>query len=233
MKRNHALGIFLGLLAILTLLGAEEKWRTRPFTTWSEGDAKKILNGSQWAKIGDLTSYRASARMSPSGKAGSAGGMAGGRGGDSSIGGENLQRNIPFRLIWYSLIPRQASTRIIQLQKNLSDEETTRLAEEDKPPGQWKFILITGATRGGGRGILEQLQETSLLIREDGEKLGASTVEPLRSGAINFYFPMEKDGKAFLTESMKEFRFETQIGDLMLGQKFKIQDCLVDGKLMP
>ena len=231
MKKLEIFRFIVPLLVLTSLLAAEEKWKSKPFTAWSEGEAKKVLNSSPWVKLGDLTSYRQSARMSTSGRAGSAGGAAGGR--SDPLGGENLQRNIPYKLIWYSLVPRQASTRLIQLQRNLSDGEAKELVQQDRPGALWKFILITAATRGGGRGILEQMQETSVLIRDDGERIAAAKIEPLVNGPVNLYFPMERDGKPFLLETTKEFRLETQIGDLTLNSKFKIQDCLVEGKLAP
>lgn len=66
------------LLAFVLGLYAEDFWKTKPYTEWTEKEIKRVLTNSPWAK-------EVSAPM-PGGSGGGAGG-GGGRGGGRKGGG--------------------------------------------------------------------------------------------------------------------------------------------------
>lgn len=214
--------VFTGMLA--AAMGAE-KYLSRPFTEWSQGDVKKILNTSPWSKLGDLTFEQRSRRSGAN-----EGNIAAGGRSDTGIGGDNPLNSVGYVLIWYTRIPRLATIRLTQLQQGLSAADAEKAAAA--PPEQaWRFILQSRALVRIDPLMLREAQSKTQLVRDDGARLAVAEVMPAQ-GVLNLVFPLEgADGRPFLTEQIKKFTFESSVNGAPVRARFNVADCLVDGKL--
>lgn len=208
-----------------SLVFAADDWKTKPFTQWSQGEAKKITTNSPWTKIGDVLYEAQLQRSQGRVNAQNLG----------NLGGDNPNRAVPFQLTWYTKIPRQASCRQLQLIQKFSDEEAARMVEQDKPKDQWKFIFKSSLAMAVRQQADDAAQAITFLKRDDGVKLQVAQIEdPPGSGYVNYLFPMYlPDGSAFINDSTKEFSFETRVRGSLVRAKFKVADCRLNGLLEP
>jgi len=204
---------------------AAEDWKAKPFTQWNQGEAKKIITNSPWTKIGDVLYEAQLQRSQGRVNAQNLG----------NLGGDNPNRTVPFQLTWYTKVPRQASCRLLQLDKKFSDEEAGQMVERDKPKDQWKFIFKSSLAMSVRQQADEEAQAITFLKRDDGVKLQVAQIEdPPGSGYVNYLFPMNlPDGSAFIADGTKEFSFETQVRGSLVRSRFKVADCRLNGLLEP
>ena len=195
-----------------------EKYLSKPYFQWTEGDVKSILNRSPWVKQGEF-SFDTGASASVYSK---------GRDYEKTKADEKaLVRYVPYKLTWYTKIPRLAAIRSRQLQKLISSEEAARFAEAI-PEEAWRFAL---ESRSLGQMSIEEAEKTTRLVRGDNASLPVQRVTGDRQ-IMYFLFPLQgPDGKPFLTEQTKKFTFETKAMGNVMRHSFNVADCLVDGKL--
>jgi hypothetical protein len=215
--------ILIFVLAASVALTAE-KYLSKPYTEWTENDVKNILTRSPWVKAGEL-SVDTGARAS----AGTSKGPANERTKEQEKAGEAL-RYVPYKVVWYTKIPRLAAIREKVLQKAMTQEDAAKYAQA-QPEDAWRFALESQLL---GRMSPEKIQEadkTTKLVRDDGAAVEVQKVIPGRQ-MMYFLFPLNGgDGKPFLTEQTKKFTFETEVLGSLTRQSFKVADCLVNGKL--
>jgi hypothetical protein len=139
-------------------------------------------------------------------------------------------RYVPYKLIWYTKIPRLAAIREKVLQKALSPENAAKYAQA-QPEDAWRFALESQMLGRLSPERIVEAEKSTKLVRDDGANVQAQEITGGRQ-MVYILFPLvDTDGKPFLTEQTKKFTFETEILGSLMRHSFKIADCLVDGKL--
>ena len=214
----------LALMLAVSVALTAEKYLLKPYSEWSANDVKNILSRSPWVKSGEL-SIDTGARPSVGGTGGPPNQVTR----DQQKAGEAL-RYVPYKLIWYTKIPRLAAIRERVLQGSLTPEDAAVHAQA-QPEEAWRFALESQLLSRISPDGIQEATKTTRLIRDDGAAIEAQKIQAGRQ-MVYFLFPLPgADGKPFLTEESKKLTFETKALGSLMRHSFKISDCLVNGKL--
>jgi hypothetical protein len=258
-RKTSGLACLLGFLSVA--LWAKDFWEEKPFTSWSQKEALRILSDSPWGKIQHMTllsgepvvgEARDPARNVPP-LTSPSGGRAEGTGEvrtdpsagrNAPVGGispgysgepESATRSIPFQVTWYSSIKvRQAIGRLGQLEAGVPTEQVNSFVQQ---PMENYIIAVSGPLmKPLEQASLESLRGKSFLISKKikNKKLEMKEyVSPKerKDGLALFTFPRELDGKPSLDAGDEEVQFVADLAGLQIKTTFKLSKMMTDGKL--
>jgi hypothetical protein len=239
------------ILALLAMvLSAADFWISKPFTEWSEKDARRLIDNSPWAK-----QLGAGANAMPNNNggngrrgnptmidpdnagAGPAGditdaGAAGGRRGHGGADDVNTQETTTLVIRWQSALPvKQALVRI----KYGSEAGTAPSAKKFLETDDNVYVIaVTGLTDAMMRGLPEKikqdLKERTTLSAKGKENIAPSDVQITRVGRVSdvyFLFPKTTP----FTVDDKDIDFAARFPTTFVRQRFHVKDMVVNGKL--
>jgi hypothetical protein len=259
MRKITGLTCLLGVLPVA--LWAKDFWEEKPFTSWSQKEALRILSDSPWGKIQHITlpssEWDLDGVTTPSGNVpppiSSPEGGAVGRTGDvqgepssgrnapgarvPAYGGEpgSVSRSVPFQVTWYSSAKvRQAIGRLGQLAGGVSTEQINSFVQQ---PVENYIIAVSGQLmKPLEQTTLESLKGKTFLISKKvkNKKLELKEyVSPKdrKDGLALFTFPRELEGKPSLDAADEEVQFVAELAGLQIKTTFKLAKMMTDGKL--
>jgi hypothetical protein len=241
--------------AAVVLLAADEPWKDKPFSGWTEEDAKQVLTQSPWAKSVDAEFDRSAAqndrRRSGGGGMGRGGGIGiggvgiglpggigGGRRGGGNPGGGGYPgggQGGPNR--GPSAEGRQTPTLQVRWESALPVREAELKARETNAPtvGESHYaIAVYGVPKRFAspdeKGLAGRLKKQAALKREGKKDLKPSSVEVLQredGPVIVYLFPRSNE----ITRQDKRVGFDARVGALRFNVPFYVDDMLCAGKL--
>lgn len=241
-----ALALFLA-----SPLAALAQWNKKPYTEWSEKEAKKVLEDSPWSQNQTFSDTSRNASTTTS------------RGGTQSAIADVI--NVTFQMRFFTAKPvRQAVSRSMELQSKgeLPDQLAARLkalATADFPD----YIIVTVTCNGDrasnmlseAKSLLQKLSTGTLknstyLVTKGGERVFLQEYQPPQNDGLGarFVFPRLVNGKPFITPESNEILFHSELGGssqlngtlansdvarnaFTLNTRFKVKDMMFDGKL--
>jgi len=247
-------------VAGLTLVAlAADFWDEKPFTAWSEKEARRVLSDSPWSKTvqvpltdgaTDLEKGKEPPRgvppVSPQPGGGTTGdpdhrnpssspGIPGAAGGAADAAAGNGVWSAPFQVAWYSASTvREAIGRLGQLQGKISEEQLKGFVQG---PAQDYVVAVSGP-------LMRPFEETGLpglkgktfLIskRNKHKKLEVKEyVSPKdrKDGLALFLFPRTTEGQAKLEIGDEEVQFVSEVAGLRIKTAFELSKMVVQGRL--
>jgi hypothetical protein len=232
--------ILLGLIpcSAILLIAAEPVWKEKPIASWTEDDARQILENSPWAKVvvAGIARQRSESELREGGRMGQPNGV-GYDGvqdkkrplseeiGNPLIAGKPLPSNHPgIRLLvrWESALPVRAAEL-----KAHQDPPPTR-------PGDGYSIAVYGVPASFAKGdpisLGKPLRESAALKREGEKDVPPSRVEVFElenSVVVAYLFPLSAEiGKKDVV-----VEFSALIGRLQVSQHFLLDAMQLQGKL--
>jgi hypothetical protein len=250
-------GIPFGLAGLTLMTLATDFWEDKPFSAWSEKEARRVLSDSPWSKtvrvpLSDGTtdlqrgkeppSSLPPASPQPAGGApdlrrnpSSSGGVPGTVGTGDAVGAGNGLWSAPFQVSWYSSSTvREAIGRLGQLQGNTSEEQLKAFVQG---PVQDYVVAVSGPLmRPFEESGLADLKGKTFLIskRNKHKKLEVKEyVSPKdrKDGLALFLFPRTTEGQAQLDIGDEEVQFVSEVSGLKIKTVFKLSRMVVQGKL--
>jgi hypothetical protein len=232
--------ILLGLIpwSAILLIAAEPVWRDKPIASWTEDDARQILENSPWAKVvaAGIARQRSESELREGGQMGQPNGVGYDGVQDKKrslaeeIGnpltvGKPLPSNHPgIRLLvrWESALPVRAAEL-----KAHQDPPPTR-------PGDGYSIAVYGVPASFAKGdpisLGKPLRESAALKREGQKDVPPSRVEVFElenTVVVAYLFPLSAEiGKKDVV-----VEFSALIGRLQVSQHFLLDAMQLQGKL--
>jgi hypothetical protein len=250
------------LLGVLTVtLWAKDFWEEKPFNSWTEKEALRILSDSPWGKIQHVNLVSSEwdggqvnnpvgnipPRTTPpaGGRAGETGDVQGDPSSGRNVPGEGVpggygetgsaSRSVPFQVSWYSSVKvRQAMGRLGQLQSGVSAEQVNSFVQQ--PVGDYIIAVSGPLMKPLEQASLESLRGKSFLFSKKvkNKKLQLKEyVSPKerKDGLALFTFPREVEGKPSLAAADEEVQFVVEPAGLQIKTNFKLAKMMTDGKL--
>jgi len=200
--------VVCGVAALAALALADEPWNKREFQSWTQEEARKILNDSPWGKVvATRVEYVKDADISH----------------ETDRGSKRMERGDPrgsdfATVVWWSArTPRRAFLRLFQLSGNeLKPEQIEQFAEAAKPNLQ---IALFGGGRMvdiSGKLTLEELRQGAWLDHPRlKQRIAPVNVEVVKSGQrvdrIIFEFPRELNGQPVVADDEKRIVFKWKL----------------------
>jgi len=230
----------LGLILSCVTLVAQDAG-IKPFGQWTDEDARKILTASPWAKGNTATITRrlTEDQLRDGGQMGQPHGIGydgvdpkdsgpkvspnilTGPGGDDRSA-RSLPRPIQLTVIWESALPvRLAKTKLRAPEFTTLDGEGYRIAVYGVPDGDFK---------GDPKALGKPLRDLAVLKRASQKdvKAVAAEVYKMDDGPVVLYlFPPSAE----ISRNDRLVRFEAQIGRIVVGQTFNLDEMKYLGKL--
>jgi hypothetical protein len=228
----------LVLIAVPTSLSAQ--WNKKPYTEWSEKEARKLLENSPWAQT------QVFADTSSEFKTGPARGALGT--GDNSSGDYSAhQLNIRMRLLSAKPV-RQAFARIVTLMQKGQmtpqlDSQLKAFATQDFPD----FIIISldcDAKESKTefrefKALMDNrttadLKSNTYISGKGGERVYIAAYQPPKNDNLGakLIFPRLVNGEPFITAGSDEIHFYSEFSTkYVLNMRYKVKDMSADGKL--
>jgi hypothetical protein len=227
-------GLILVAVSGILLLAADQPWKDKPVTDWSDGDARQILSDSPWAKsVAPKIDRPSSGQRGPRvgvGRGGVGVGLGGRGGGMGRVprGGSESSRessagaapNLTVR--WESALPVQ------EAQLKIRNADAPTVSEDD-----YTIAVLGLPSRivGSDPGVLESQLKHEGELRREGQKSIRSTdarVLPRDDGLIIlFQFPRSKE----ITPGDKAIEFHARIGAFDIDQSYDLADMIYTGRL--
>jgi hypothetical protein len=209
------------------------QWNKKPYTEWSEKEARKVLNDSPWGQtqsVTDTSQMTGQARM------------------DSGQSRVAEVFNISLRIRFLSARPvRQALGQLMQIKNG--EKMSAQLAAQIKAFAAADFpdyIVITVTTESDkASSQLQQTQQSfykrttgelknNTYLLADGKRLFIKEYQPPGSDGFGarYIFTRLLDGKPFITPETKDILFHSEPGgSAILDMRYKVKDMMFDGKL--
>jgi hypothetical protein len=225
--------------AMLLLVGAiavSAQWSKKPYTEWSDKEARKLLDDSPWGQTQVVSN---TSRMFNTGP------------GTGVSGGppvEGSADHLNFRIRFLSAKPiRQAFSRIIQI--NHKDDMNDQLAAQIKAFAAGEFpdyiVIAVDVDSTETKGQLQratsvlqtrttaELKNNTYLVGKGGQRLFLEEFQaPKKDGlGARFIFPRVVEGKPFISEESGEIKFVSDLSGFVLNTRFKVKDMMFNGKL--
>jgi hypothetical protein len=239
-----------GLICLVLVLAcATFAQKTKPWTEWSEKDAKKILNDSAWGQTqteetGSQPTQTSAISSTTAAKertvrdAGAAATSA--QSGEST--GSPASVHYYVRLLTAKPV-RAAFVRMIELQGASAERMAELRPFVDRDFGD--YIVVTISLEGDRKRAMPvqqalmtaeaaTLKESTYLERKDGTRVNLFQYRaPGQDGlGAKFVFPRTLDGKPFIDAGSGELRFGTELGKgIKISRRFKVSEMMYDGKL--
>jgi hypothetical protein len=206
-----------------SVLVAADFWEEKPFMSWSDKDAAKMLRDSPWA---DEVAVALPPRLPVPQEVGATGGRGGGRGGGDGFGAD--PRRIVMQVSWRSALPvRQALVRAQTGEGGEVSEGNQEFLELETP---YYVVGVLGVPPQFGRTPLEQIKTESFLQRKDKPPIPADDVT-FQQGQSGLLMLVAFPRSAGVTVEDKDVEFVTKLGDFGIKKKFKLKDMVFQGKL--
>ena len=225
--------------AILLAAGAiavSAQWNKKPYTEWSDKEARKLLEDSPWGQTQTVSN---TSRMFNTGP------------GTGVSGGppvEGSADHINFRIRFLSSKPiRQAFSRVIELSHR--DDMNDQLAAQIKAFAAGDFpdyiVIAVDVDSTEQKGQLQralsllqnrttaELKNNTYLALKDGQRLFLQEFQPPKKDGLGarFIFPRLVEGKPFISEESGEVKFVSDLSAVTLNARFKVKDMMFNGKL--
>lgn len=239
-------------LSVALLMAADQPWKDKQVSDWTDADAKLILTGSPWAKAVkpavEPAAQRAPARsvLMPRMRPGVYGYPAGGYPGSYPAGGyppgSYPSGSYPTSQPAPAPAPPAAQPPELTLrwESALPIREAVMKARDPNAPtiedGYYALVVYGVPTRMVD--VESKTLDTKLkglaTIRRDGQKdLKPARVLVLQrnSGPVFVYLFARGKNKPVIKADDKRLDFEAQIGRLKFGESFFLEDMVFEGKL--
>jgi hypothetical protein len=212
----------------------------KPWTEWSDKDAKKILNDSGWGQTQTETDT-SEMFFTPTTQA-----RAANNSNLSTEGATNQATTVKYRIRFFSSRPvREALVRSIELQQSLDKPTAERLHNWAQIPSTDAIILTvtfeSNDQRFSGKvlqafnsGNTATLKNVTFLERKDGKRLFLQEyVPPGKDGfGARFIFTRSVDGQPFISSDAGEVRFYSEVGKTAkVNMRFKVSEMMYNGEL--
>lgn len=238
--------ILLLLPGLAIFVWAADFWLSKPYTDWSEKDIQKIETNSPWSKqvtlslggnAGGPDTGRAKRGGSGSGGDLDSTGGSGGGGRSSNppeVGGgvvPGAGASMSVVVSWRSAL---AFREAVAKDKFGAEAATSADAKKivDNEPNAY-LVMISGlpdrAVRGNDKMKESLLQNTSLIVKGK-SPIQASDVQTggnEQKAVVVFMFPKT----APISLDDKDVEFSTNLGSIIVKQKFHLKDMMFNGKL--
>jgi hypothetical protein len=241
MKVSNRVLILSATAVLIALpLSLSAQWNKKPYTEWSEKDAKKLLENSPWAQTQIFSDTSSEFKTGPA-----RGGL--GTGDNSSGDYSTHQLNIRMRLLSSKPV-RQAFARIVTLMQKGQmtpqlDAQLKAFATQDFPD----FIIISldcDAKESKNefrefKALMENrttadLKHNTYITGKGGERVYIEAYQPPKNDNLGakFIFPRLVNGEPFITASSDEIHFYSEFSTkYVLNMRYKVKDMMADGKL--
>jgi len=235
LTRILASGILASLLLCPIVTSAQ--WNKKPYTEWSEKDAKKVLENSPWARAETFTDANSMFRSRQA-----EGPLTG------TIGTPQAALHVIFRIRFLSAKPvRMAVKRMTELK--YKEEVPAQLATdlENFVNGEFKELIVVvvnvdsdqqGPNVSQAIGLLQTTSTAAIkndtFLQVGKERVFLQEYQTPRSDGLGarFIFPRLVDGKPFITPESKDIRFVAELSPThKLDERYKIKDMMYEGKL--
>ncbi len=258
-KAVKKIAVLLLLLLPIPLVVAQKKYK--PWTTWSEKDAQKILDDSPWGQT-QIDTDLSEMFYSPTSQSGGGGGAMGGRGGAApststtgsgtdegrdTRGAYNRAVALNLRIRFLTALPiRQAFARTILLRQQSPsaglEKQLMEFVERDF--GDWIVVAVNydstdqrlsgPALQMFGSATSGTLKNATYLETKDGRRNFLADYQPPSNDGLGakFFFARTVEGESFIRANSGDVRFYSEVGKkLKLNMRFKIADFMYDGAL--
>jgi hypothetical protein len=158
-------------------------------------------------------------------------GESGGRGSKAS---PNPSYSTPVYVTWNSRIVREAVVRKAMLEAPDTPKEQIDKALNYRP--QFLEIFVNGPVLGRGRGAgsgeaVAAFKEKAFLQKKNKQKVALADFVMAGNNSLTLLFPLEVDGKAWITPDDKEITLGIRIGEGDYKFVFKLANMVVNGNL--
>jgi hypothetical protein len=230
----------LGLIpcSAILLIAAEPVWRDKPIATWTEEDARQILENSPWAKtvVAGIARRRTESELREGGQMGQPRGV-----GYDGVQDKKrpLAEEIGNPLIVGKPLPSTAPSirLLIRWESALPVRAAEFKAHENPPPtlsDDGYSIAVYGVpasfAKGDPTSLGRPLMESAALKREGKKDVRPSRVEVFQlenSVVVAYLFPLSAE----IGKKDEVIEFSALIGRLQVSQHFLIGDMQFQGKL--
>ena len=234
--------VILSALALLLVspLSLSAQWSKKPYTEWTEKEARKLLDDSPW---GQTQVFSDTSNEFGRGIARGAAGT-----GDTTSGDYSAHYlNIRIRLLSAKPV-RQAFSRLIELmQKNAMNPQLNAqlkaFATQELPD---YIIVVVDADAKETKNELREfrslldtrtiadLKNGTYLSGTGGERVYVAEYQPPKKDNLGakFIFPRLLNGKPFITPDGDEIHFYSRLSrKYILNMRYRIKDLMYNGKL--
>ena len=234
---------------------AEDFWKIKPYTEWTEKELKKMLTNSPWAK-------EVAAGMQPGAGGGGGGGMSkggggrkgggggggmggggegggegggggmGGGGGGMGGGGGGGAPAIMAKIRWQTALPVKQA--LVKMKFGAETATSTQAQQLLTSADDVYLIVVEGlpqrmAQMGGAR-LQENLKKSTMLKRGDKPPIMPMKIEVgVADKMVLVYYAFPKTDSIALED--KEVEFISKVGPMEFKKKFKLADMVMAGKL--
>jgi hypothetical protein len=251
-----SLGVFLFSGAVA--LWAADFWQTKPFTSWDQKEAQKVLTDSPWAKrvsislptgqqSGGKGGGRGGRGGGPAGESADPGisgggtpgiaenaGRGGGGGGFGAGGGDTGVTQAPSLALLVSLrsaLPlREALAKLKYGAEAGTSPEAKKLVEDKQ---EYYIVSVAGLpvyVQPHDDDDKKRILTQTLLSVKGKDPLTAAGVQFAMDGRnVDAYFLFPRTTE--FTANDKEVEFDTKVGGLAIKDRFNLKNMVINGKL--
>lgn len=228
----------LVLIAVPTSLSAQ--WDKKPYTEWSEKDARKLLENSPWAQTQTFVDTSNEFKTGPA---------RGGLGTGDTTSGDYSSHSLNIRMRLLSAKPvRQAFARIVAIMQKGQmtpqlDAQLKAFATQDFPDfiivsldcdakesknefREFKSLMDTRTTT--------DLKNNTYISGKGGERVYIAAYQPPKNDNLGakLIFPRLLNGEPFITASSDEIHFYSEFSSkYILNMRYKVKGMTAEGKL--
>jgi hypothetical protein len=223
------------VLALAATASAQKKMK--PWTEWSERDAKKILEESPWAHTQTETDT-SEMFFNPTSQSG--GGSSAGR---SERGAFNQAMNLNYRIRFLSAKPiRAAFARTMAAKQPAMADAMKDFVERDFKDYIVIAVTFDAVDRRVEGPVMQIFQAANLgvlkndtfLETKNGKRLFIAQYSPPNPQdglGAKFIFPRQVDDEPFITPASGEVRFYSEVGkNVKLNMRFKVADMMFEDR---
>jgi len=240
MKLSNRILILSALVMLIAFpISLSAQWNKKPYTEWSEKDAKKLLENSPWAQT---QIFSDTSNEFGTGRRGVAGATD-----ENSVDYSSHHLDIRIRLLSAKPV-RQAFARIITLMQKgqVSEQLAAQLKGfATKDASDYIAISIDCDTKESKSEVREfkalldnrtlaDLKTNTYISGKGGERVYIAAYRPPSSDNLGaqLIFPRLINGAPFITPDSEEIHFYSEISTkYILNMRYKVKDMTFDGKL--
>jgi hypothetical protein len=225
--------------AVVVLAAADPSWKSKASHTWTQDDARQILNDSPWAKTVKVTVMRLQTEdeRREGGKMGQEHGV--GYDGIEQKGSSlKLPTSVPDLFKIDSTVrPEQSVTLLLRWESALPVRVAELKSHVVEPPtleGDGYSLAVYGipgrSFKGDPKSLGNPLKQQAFLKREGKKDVKPSSVEVFQLGdglVIVYLFPLSAE----ISPNDRRIEFEARIGRVGIRQFFNVEEMQFQGRL--
>lgn len=237
---NRILVLCATLVLIAVPISLTAQWNKKPYTEWSEKDAKKVLENSPWAQTQVFSDTSNEFKTGPA---------RGALGTGDNTSGDYSTHALNIRLRLLSAKPvRQAFARIVTIMQKGQmtpqlDSQLKAFATQDFPD----FIIISldcddKESKNEFREFkalmdnrtTADLKHNTYITGKGGERVFIEAYQPPKNDNLGakLIFPRLVNGAPFITPDTDEIHFYSEFSrKYVLNMRYKVKDMTAEGKL--